>query len=282
MSARRMAGLTLVELMVAITVGLIMMNIVLQVYLGSRQSYLTQEAVSRIQENGRLAVEFLSRDARMAGYMGCLTGKELNAQSYRNMLNDPDGFGFDFGDLVQGYDVTAANPAPGVNALPGTDALVLRLQRGGGVTVTDVRDSANFEVNFLTDDEDACTGNGGQPADGANGICPGDILMLTNCSRAVIFQADNVQPQAGNSSVLVVHASSGDPGNRAPVFPDEATATVGDELVLMRTVSYYIGTSGRTGRPGLFRLEDGGNPVELIEGVQSMQLRYGVDTNATA
>ena len=47
----------------------------------------------------------------------------------------------------------------------------------------------------------------------------------------------------------------------------------------MQQVVYYIRESDRTGRPGLFRKVGDATPVELIEDVQSMQLRYGVDTN---
>jgi type IV pilus assembly protein PilW len=62
-------GLSLVELMVALVLGLVLMSGVIQVFLSSRQTYSTNEAVSRMQENGRFALEFISRSARLAGYV---------------------------------------------------------------------------------------------------------------------------------------------------------------------------------------------------------------------
>ena len=62
-------GLSLVELMVALVLGLVLMTGVIQVFLASRQTYATNEAMARMQENGRFALEFISRSARLAGYV---------------------------------------------------------------------------------------------------------------------------------------------------------------------------------------------------------------------
>ena len=62
-------GLSLVELMVALVLGLVLMAGVIQVFLASRQTYNANEAMARMQENGRFALEFISRSARLAGYV---------------------------------------------------------------------------------------------------------------------------------------------------------------------------------------------------------------------
>lgn len=61
-------GLSIVELMVSLVLGLLLMTGVIQVFLSSRQTYATNEAIARQQENGRFALEFIARSARMAGY----------------------------------------------------------------------------------------------------------------------------------------------------------------------------------------------------------------------
>jgi type IV pilus assembly protein PilW len=63
-------GLTLLELLVAITLGLAVVTGTIQIYLGTSQTYRVQEAQSRIQENGRFAMEILNREIRMAGFGG--------------------------------------------------------------------------------------------------------------------------------------------------------------------------------------------------------------------
>ncbi len=64
----RQGGISLVEIMVALLLSLFLMGGVIQVYLSSKQTYRAQEGYSRLQENGRFALELLSRQIRMAGY----------------------------------------------------------------------------------------------------------------------------------------------------------------------------------------------------------------------
>lgn len=66
---KRMRGLSLVELMVALTVGLLLLAGVFQIYLGNRESYTTQQSVSLAQESGRFSTIFITRVIRQAGYV---------------------------------------------------------------------------------------------------------------------------------------------------------------------------------------------------------------------
>ena len=65
---RRQSGFTLVELMIAMVLGLILTSGVLQIYLSNKQAYRTNEALARIQEDSRLLSDMLGRKIRMAGY----------------------------------------------------------------------------------------------------------------------------------------------------------------------------------------------------------------------
>ena len=64
---RHQAGFSLVELMIAITLGLIVLLAVGSIYIGSRQTYRVQEDNARLQEAGRYALEVLGRSIRQAG-----------------------------------------------------------------------------------------------------------------------------------------------------------------------------------------------------------------------
>lgn len=61
-------GFTLVEIMVALTIGLLMMAGILQITLANRESSRLQRNMGFAQENIRSAMEFLARDVRMAGH----------------------------------------------------------------------------------------------------------------------------------------------------------------------------------------------------------------------
>jgi type IV pilus assembly protein PilW len=67
---RRQRGLSLVELMVAMLIGLILLFGVTQVYVSSKRSANAQEDLARMQENGRFAMDLITRDLRRAGYWG--------------------------------------------------------------------------------------------------------------------------------------------------------------------------------------------------------------------
>jgi len=64
----RQQGFTLVEIMVAMTIGLLMMAGILQITLANKESSRLQRNMGFVQENIRSAMEFLARDVRMAGH----------------------------------------------------------------------------------------------------------------------------------------------------------------------------------------------------------------------
>ena len=61
-------GFTLVEIMVAMTIGLLMMAGILQISQANRESSRLQSNMGFVQENIRIAMELLGRDIRKAGY----------------------------------------------------------------------------------------------------------------------------------------------------------------------------------------------------------------------
>ncbi|MGK2914322.1 MAG: PilW family protein, partial [Porticoccaceae bacterium] len=67
---RAQQGLSLVEVMVSLTLGLILIAGVGKIYLSGKQTYRMQEAQSRLQESARFALEILTNDIRKAGFMG--------------------------------------------------------------------------------------------------------------------------------------------------------------------------------------------------------------------
>ncbi|MCP5419136.1 MAG: PilW family protein [Gammaproteobacteria bacterium] len=68
MFPKKQRGLTLIEIMIALALGLMLIAGLLQLFVGTRQSFRMQENLSRVQESGRYALEYLSRSLRLAGY----------------------------------------------------------------------------------------------------------------------------------------------------------------------------------------------------------------------
>ncbi|MEL7937323.1 PilW family protein [Pseudomonas delhiensis] len=78
----KQGGLTLVELMIAMTLSLLLILGVIQVFLSARQTYSTNDAASRMQESGRFALTFISNSVRLGGYLepGSLLPKPMPIQ----------------------------------------------------------------------------------------------------------------------------------------------------------------------------------------------------------
>lgn len=261
----RQKGLSLVELMVAITISLILLAGVIQIFLSSKTSYRLLEATSRVQENGRFAIDFLNKDIRMAGFMGCFRG---NVATIETTLNDPTNFKWDYTTAIQGYESIGAGwhqalPAS-ISGLVrnGTDVIVTRGLVGDGVSlVSPFSDTTKLFV-----------------AESGSNILSGDIVMITNCNQVSIGQ---ITTTTNNGSGFdLVHSDTGGftPGNGISDFTNVFGS--GSEVARFQTIIYYIGT-GASGFPALFRqsLTTGGSmqDQELVDDVENMQVYYGED-----
>ena len=95
--AHRQSGVSLIELMIALVIaGLLALGLV-QIFGASKTTADMQEGLSRVQENGRFATQFLQRQLRMVGFMGCGadTGRNTQASFVNHLATFP-------GDVVPG------------------------------------------------------------------------------------------------------------------------------------------------------------------------------------
>jgi type IV pilus assembly protein PilW len=66
----RERGVSLIELMVSLVIGLLLIGGAVTVYLQSKSTYTTSETVARLQETGRYALSIIEPDVRLAGFWG--------------------------------------------------------------------------------------------------------------------------------------------------------------------------------------------------------------------
>lgn len=74
---RAQAGVTLIELMVALAIGMFLMAGAVTVFMQGRQTFRLTESIARLQENGRFALDAIEPDIRMASYWGLTTHSDL-------------------------------------------------------------------------------------------------------------------------------------------------------------------------------------------------------------
>jgi type IV pilus assembly protein PilW len=267
MNATKQHGFSLVELMVSIVLGLIIMAGVLSIFFSSKITYFTNQKTARIQENGRVALDFVTHDIRSAGYQGCARGVPFNT-TLANSANLLWRYVFP----MQGFESDGAGgytPALGIVLdpvpLPDSDVIVTRAAMRDGHAWRVEADLANFTspLQVLND----------APAP----VAVGTVMMISDCNATSVFQVSGWTPGAPDAQIL--HAIGGaNPGNATDDLGYLYQA--GARVAPLQTVIYYVANDPVTGEPGLFRQTGAVQPADLIiEGVQALQLAYGEDTN---
>ena len=104
-------GMTLVELMIALVLGMVVTGAVIEIFISSKKMYRIQDARARLQENGRFAIQHLVSNIRNSGYRGC-----ARRNSIVNTLNDSNTHLWDFTSGMQGFDASGAVWSPTLDA----------------------------------------------------------------------------------------------------------------------------------------------------------------------
>jgi len=262
-------GLTLVEIMIAVTISIVLLAGVGKIFVSSKHTYRVQDALSRVQESGRFAADFLTRGIRMAGFTGC---NNLAAPVNMADLNGDgiaDGFtdystqalaGYEYSDLP--VSLTSSVNLTSAEVKPDTDVIVI-LNAAPSSNVQLVGNLTTVNANI-------------QLAGSAAGLFQAnDILFISDCTNADIFAANNVS--SGSGTITIAHSNSVNIGNNL-------STTYGTNAVVMKMnkIAYYIGTN-TNGNPALFRkrLGNGSSMTteELAEGIEDLQFQYGEDLN---
>jgi type IV pilus assembly protein PilW len=118
---RRQSGLTLIELMIAITLGLLILLVATGLLLSVKAAYIAQDQIEQIQETGRYATQVLARAIRQAGY------------EYRDAEQNGFAVAAELSPYVVGLDAmslkkngAALSPATSGDVVNGSDVLALR------------------------------------------------------------------------------------------------------------------------------------------------------------
>jgi type IV pilus assembly protein PilW len=213
-----MRGFTLVEILVATSIGLIILAAVSQIFVTSRSTFTLEEGLARLQENGRFAMEFIGQDVRMSGNLGCLQKYSVLAgtiaETVNNRLNFSTDYGWDFtsGQHLRGHTNTGGGTALGdwTPPLPGTINGLTYFTDGDVSADTDVLviRRAMAESFKLTT---AVTAGGTPNIAPGNGLKDDDIVLITDCNFGDIFQITS--PGNPDTDGNLPHGAGGAPGN---------------------------------------------------------------------
>jgi len=301
---RRNAGFSLIELMVAVTLGLMLTLALIAVFVGSRSAYQSTSGVGSVADEGRFALDTIAQMARGAGYMGCTPAAETNLtgtpiytvnDTVLNVASSTLAYNFQLG--VGGYEATgtgtggtftvSATPTAGVSGsewtpnldpsftgatsqqVQGSDVLVLRssLPQSTPVYLTAAADQGASTLTVSS------TGQ----------LQANQLAVVSDCTKAVPFQISGLTP--GSPATINFGGSTGAPGNASAALPVGFGA--GAMVYPLTTTVFYIGM-GADGDSALRRLDLLNGQVsasiftdsEVVEDVENMQILYGLDTSS--
>lgn len=276
--SNRARGFSLIELMIALLLGVIVVGAAIGVFLSNKDSYRTNLALGQVQENSRIAFELLARDVRQAGITGC-----GNVGRVGNVLNNGTSAGgtvawyADFGNAVRGYDGGTTDPA----IVSGT-ASAQRIAATSSLTLIGAAMISGSIASYNSSNyQFALTSSTNNPD-----IQAGDLVIVCDPDHAVIAQVSNVA-----SGALVIDTGTTTPGNcsRGLGFPTQCTTAgnsynfgVNSMMSALSASDWYIGTNPVGGR-SLYRrtlVNASQNPTpssqEMVRNVTNMQVSYHV------
>ncbi|SDQ49252.1 type IV pilus assembly protein PilW [Pseudoxanthomonas sp. CF125] len=311
-------GLSLIELMIALLIGTILVLGLVQVFSASRTAYQLSQGIARNQESSRFAVDFLTRDLRMAGHAGCvndqsllstdgttitggnirslfLNGANRNANNVAALL-----FPLRFDVSIQGYE--ANGTAPG-NTRQIPAALVAGAAADwspvlpadiSGLNPAPIRGSDIVVLRFLSAEEAPITtfNATGTPAvvypaaSGALATGGSGLFAIADCRGASVFQA-SAAPTATSMNVTQTGLNASDLTFISTHDSSLAYKAGSASLYRAESMAYYVAFSPQAQAPALYRvrwISTPGNGAltavteEMVDGVESMQLLFGRDS----
>lgn len=244
---KRQRGLTLVEMMISLVLGLMIIGAAIAVFISNQKVFTSNSAMSQVQDNARIAFELIARDLRQAGGTGCGTG---------NLTTDASAAAFvNFAQPVMGYDGGTANP----DVTTGTDTGE-RLTSQSSIQLIGtgyIHNSINSIVIDTTNNTTDINLNQNSEFD------TGDLIIICDRNAATITQIS----AAPDTDTITIPGST-------------ATFTQNSVISNLTETNWYIGTNAQDGK-SLYRralITTAGTPTlttqEMVRGVTGLQILY--------
>lgn len=269
---KRYSGVSLIELMVAVLLGLVLIAGIGHLFLSSNRTYLQQNELSRIQENARFAMNLLARDIRMAGYTGCPQPTNLANTLYTTTDSREWMTHFDKG--IMG--ISQINKSR-IDSAAISEAIVIHKLDAEEGQVVSSHNLSSAQLSVAGSDYDE-----------------GDLLALVEqrCDQVSLFRAAN---GSSGSSLFHVAGLSGSLYNCTSSLKgnyncmngvsDNSPYSHKNSVVMpVSSLAYYLRKSD--GVPNLYRKYAGEYTSgtaryaeSLIEGIEGLSFLYGYDTD---
>ncbi len=278
-------GYTMLEVLVAMTLGLVVLGSAIGMQISHREAYALTESKLSMQTNAKFAHEFIATSLRELGSAGCRTvdnyygGESAQETNYEIAFNNHDiAFAnFKANEELLGYENAEGSNSwsPGVSGdflfgadmLDGSDALTIRGAIGPTYRVDPgdiATDSVQLNLSNISNVQ----------------LRPNQYAVLSRCDVAEVFKITGTEVQINAGTINHGAGVLGD-DNALPAFKQKFATGIytAAELRRVAVTTYYIADNDN-GIPTLYRdIDNVSDP--LVEGVERMQIEYGVNTDDT-
>lgn len=265
------AGLTVVELMISMALGLFLLGMMLNAALGTKQSATSQKSLSRLQEAGRIANDFLTKDIRMASSYGYTHGNGIvNLNADFGQLNS------NYTAPIVGYSSIQNFPggAGAINSpqvISGTENIILIRRTGDYGFIVNSKNQLNKLFAYTT--EAAVVNHC------VKDLCEGNPAIISDASKSRLI---HITALSINQNQLTIEHDGGWGGNDNDLTGVFLRGTV----YAVQTKVYFIAKS--PDQPGnginwsLWCKTNNDTPVELVDGIEKLSLQYLTPQNDAA
>ena len=246
---RDMHGLGLIELMLAVIIGLVLIAGALSVFVNSRQTYRTNQEFARLMESGNYALDQISQSVRLAGYWG----KYNTGDQVRRRTGDPF-----FTELYVSSpattDCTAGWYAATERAVEGLNNTNAGYQN---TCLPDNRYQANTDVLVVRHVDPT-------PIE-ATDLVANTVYIRADPNGAEMFHG-TTQPDGFSASALNYELVT------QAFYVSDYNLVAGDGQPTLKKAELVAG-------PEVYTPAIGTAQEIVVPGVEDMQVQYGVDTN---
>ena len=296
--------MSLIELLIAMTIGLFLIGGVYQLFASTRHSMMFLEAESRMQEDARYAFSFIASKLRQAGDFGC---QVVTNETVTSLLDNGTDNTFRPWRIIEGWEASGT----GLNSTFSAELNDTVIDsnghshwstNSGALLDSGTRAKRRSDVLKIwytsTQKTELTSISPGAITFPAIDLKQGNILVINDCSLIKVVQVcacdkDDTNHCEGDDTradfVSCTAKSNNDetvPANLDPL-PDLSDINIDTaEVRLLEEAIFFVGkrSNDRNNQPSLYWRNLGknarpGNKEEILEGVESIQVIYGQDTD---
>ena len=303
--ADKQKGLSLVELMISLAISSVVTLGLVEMFDANQDTSQLLRGQATLGESGRFAMEMISRSVRRANFRGCNSKRVLEG----TIDTVPYEFSLDSG--LRGYDGGGGSAwapdfsttgMPRTSGSTDTDVFAPSSESGTGLNLDALENGTDVITVWFAGPEEYNVDISSQPINtGSEAILLDDdlstvsediaqyhVALISDCATENMFVVTDITDTSGQAELSHISASGiGLTQNLSPILGTGSGYQAGASVLPIRSHTFFIGTSSSTNKFGdpilsLFRKESLEAPVELVEGIEDLQILYGVDSGGEA